>query len=155
EAWPNPAPPLTGHSHSDTGRMPGHMPAEDLREMAARAREDLLRGAHRTGRMHVSGLPKRPWEVIVGSAFGFIAPFFVLAALLWMAFTGGRTFRSLGCTLRVMLVVSGTSALPCPGDAPTRIALFVVAIVSAVRPAAVAAFSASAWRLMVGHGRPR
>src|SRR5699024_9882045 len=112
---PNPAMPLTGHSHSDAGhmprqmpghmpgqmpghmpgqmpghmpgempghmpgQMPGHMPgqlpAEDPREMAARAREDLLRGAHRTGRdlpMDVSGPPKRPWEIIVASALGFL-----------------------------------------------------------------------------------
>ena len=155
EAWLNPAPPLTGHSHSDTGRMPGHMPAEDPREMAARAREDLLRGAHRTGRMHVSGLPKRPWEVIVASALGFIAPFFVLAALLWMAFTGGRTFRLLGWMLRGMGDLTDTTALSWAGDASTGIATVIVGIGTAIGLVVVAGFTAYAWRLVVGHGRAR
>src|SRR5699024_2336215 len=91
------------HARPDAGSHARQWPAEDPREMAARAREDLLCGAHRTGRdlsMDVSGPPKRPWEIIVASALGFFAPFFVLVALLWMAFIGGRTFRLLGWMLR-------------------------------------------------------
>ena len=123
--------------------------------MAARAREDLLRGAHRTGRMHVSGLPKRPWEVIVASALGFIAPFFVLAALLWMAFTGGRTFRLLGWMLRGMGDLTDTTALSWAGDASTGIATVIVGIGTAIGLVVVAGFTAYAWRLVVGHGRAR
>src|SRR5699024_7129742 len=166
EVGPNPAMPLTGHSHSDAGhmprQMPGHMPgqlpAEDPREMAARAREDLLRGAHRTGRdlpMDVSGPPKRPWEIIVASALGFFAPFFVLVALLWMAFTGGRTFRLLGWMLREVGDLTDATALSWAGDASTGIATVIVAIGSAVGLVVVAGFTAYAWRLVVGHGRAR
>ena len=170
--------------------MPGHFPTEDPREMAARAREDLLRGryatagaawkqphplerngqrstfgtarqdprTYRPGRnlpMNVSARPKRPWEVIVASALGFIAPFFVLVALLWMAFTGGRTFRLLGWMLRGVGDLTDTAALSWAGDASTGIATVIVAIGTAIGFVVVAGFTVYAWRLVVGHGRAR
>src|SRR5699024_8239801 len=112
-------------------------------------------GAHRTARVHVSGLPKRPWELIVASAPRFFAPFFVLVALLWMAFTGGGTFRLLGWVVPRVGDLTDTTAASSAGDAPPGIAAVTVAIGSAVGLVVVAGFTAYAWRLIVGHGRAR
>src|SRR5699024_12673004 len=94
-------------------------------------------------------------EVIVASALGFIAPFFVLAALLWMAFTGGRTFRLLGWMLRGMGDLTDTTALSWAGDASTGIATVIVGIGAAIGLGVVAGFTAYGGRLGAGHRRAR
>lgn len=190
EAWPAPAMSLTGHSHSEWGHALGHLPTEDPREIAARAREDLLRrrratdrasligshplernghgkafdvarnypGTYRSARdlqVNVFGVPKRPFEVITASVLGFIAPFFVLAALVWMAFTGGRAFRIVGWVLRKIGDLTDTAVLSWAGDLSSGIATGIVAIAFVVGLIVIVGFTAYAWRLAVGRGRAR
>ncbi|MGC3023179.1 MULTISPECIES: hypothetical protein [unclassified Brevibacterium] len=100
-------------------------------------------------------MPKRPFEVITASVLGFIAPFFVLAALVWMAFTGGRAFRIVGWVLRKIGDLTDTAVLSWAGDLSSGIATGIVAIAFVVGLIVIVGFTAYAWRLAVGRGRAR
>ena len=105
--------------------------------------------------VNVFGVPKRPFEVITASVLGFIAPFFVLAALVWMAFTGGRAFRIVGWVLRKIGDLTDTAVLSWAGDLSSGIATGIVAIAFVVGLIVIVGFTAYAWRLAVGRGRAR
>ncbi|WP_349827017.1 hypothetical protein [Brevibacterium litoralis] len=104
---------------------------------------------------HPDGTPKRPWEVVVAGVLGIVASLAIALSIVWLAFTGGRTFRIVGFFTRSTGDELDNSTVETTGQVLSEIGTAIL-IAGVVAGAIVtAAFVLYAWRLWAGTGRSR
>lgn len=133
ESVPNPAAPPGDHS---SGGRP-------TRRRRARLRRDER------------GRAVRPWEVKVAAILGLISPIFIVIAILWSTFLGGRTLRWLGFLLLELGDWLDWQVVSVAGDVATTLSQILLGIGVAAGALVVVAFVVYAWRVHVGRGHAR
>jgi hypothetical protein len=101
------------------------------------------------------GRPQRPWEVRTAAILGLIAPLFVVAAIIMMATTSGRTLRMLGYLLRSAGSAAEAEALATAGEVSSGLAQVILGVGITMGVLVIAAFALYAWRVSAGRGRAR
>lgn len=101
------------------------------------------------------GAPRRPWEIRTAAILGLIAPLFVVAAIIAMAVSGGRTLRSVEWMLRGIGDSTGQEAISTAADVSAGLADALVVLGVVVGLVVVAAFGVYSWRVLVGRGHAR
>ncbi|GAA2104640.1 MULTISPECIES: hypothetical protein [Brevibacterium] len=101
------------------------------------------------------GRPLRPWEVRAAAILGLVAPLFVVAAIIMMATTSGRTLRMLGFLLQSAGSTTEAEALTTAGEVSSGLAQVILAVGITMGVVVIAAFALYAWRVLAGRGRAR